>query len=376
MRPGDKTIHHFFATIGYWPEQGPIKIECTVNRCPGPSTSWTLEEISNYWTLSLCGEIGRNSFGQINDTLRENFDCINWYLTRAHAEQLLDIWDQWHLNDMSAGCKHQIRDGWKNKKVDIVKVTDRTWKLYGKAAEDKKLAHNMLTRARNAAMRGKEYKPRSPRTQALMQLGIIKIATERKNACQVWESEHPDGLLTKPCPTCGYKYGSQWLVRPLPGPIWRSLKTALSDVYNFGDEPHPARTVKHHRTRKYPEPQPDASLIKKFGRTKNFFPYRKTATPHPFVIGNKHIAYSQGATLNPRVAPCDHCGRDYDEHKPVLVIHCRVNPNEDPAAKNELEKYIKGAQSALEAEKYEGIAFHLDTGRIGQEGGHNDISAH
>ena len=29
-------------------------------------------------------------------------------------------------------------------------------------------------------------------------------------------SEHPEGLLSKPCPTCGYPYGSAWLYDPLP----------------------------------------------------------------------------------------------------------------------------------------------------------------
>lgn len=28
--------------------------------------------------------------------------------------------------------------------------------------------------------------------------------------------EHPDGILCKPCPVCGYKYGTSWLMEEVP----------------------------------------------------------------------------------------------------------------------------------------------------------------
>ena len=36
--------------------------------------------------------------------------------------------------------------------------------------------------------------------------------------------DHPDGLLGKPCPTCGYKYGTKWLFEEVPDEILTELK--------------------------------------------------------------------------------------------------------------------------------------------------------
>lgn len=53
--------------------------------------------------------------------------------------------------------------------------------------------------------------------------------------CQVYETEHPDGTLCKPCPECGYEYGSAWLFEPLPADVVEFI-TALphSDAHPWG----------------------------------------------------------------------------------------------------------------------------------------------
>ena len=33
------------------------------------------------------------------------------------------------------------------------------------------------------------------------------------------ENEHPDGLLGKACPVCGYKYGTEWKKEEVPQDI-------------------------------------------------------------------------------------------------------------------------------------------------------------
>lgn len=40
--------------------------------------------------------------------------------------------------------------------------------------------------------------------------------TETKALGWLKESEHPDGLLAKACPVCGYKYGTSWVYFPIP----------------------------------------------------------------------------------------------------------------------------------------------------------------
>ena len=40
--------------------------------------------------------------------------------------------------------------------------------------------------------------------------------TEVKALGLLRENEHPDGILSKPCPVCGYKYGNSWIYYPIP----------------------------------------------------------------------------------------------------------------------------------------------------------------
>ena len=55
-----------------------------------------------------------------------------------------------------------------------------------------------------------EYEPRRP-----VYAGD-KGHTESKTLGWLNPSEHPDGILAKPCPVCGYKYGTAWKCEPVP----------------------------------------------------------------------------------------------------------------------------------------------------------------
>lgn len=70
------------------------------------------------------------------------------------------VWDRWHLNHMRAYCEHQRE-------------------LYGKK--------------------------------------------ELKYKQWVYETEHPEGILCKPCPICGYRYGTSWMKEELPFEVYEFL---------------------------------------------------------------------------------------------------------------------------------------------------------
>jgi hypothetical protein len=94
------------------------------------------------------------------------------------AARLVDIWRRWHLNGMQAACEHQRAEGWTERPIDPSKPLD----TYGVHFEGQRSASwNMLAWVR--------------------------------------PDEHPDGLLGKPCETCGYRYGSAWLFEPLPADV-------------------------------------------------------------------------------------------------------------------------------------------------------------
>ncbi len=90
----------------------------------------------------------------------------------ARIRKLLSIWERWHLNDMRAGCKHQRAWSWNTLPIDPAQPTGRYITL------GRYTGWNMLT--------------------------------------WITRKEHPHGLLSHPCPVCGYKYGSAWLYEPLP----------------------------------------------------------------------------------------------------------------------------------------------------------------
>ncbi len=121
--------------------------------------------------LSMCGDVwlpGRRDIimgGQMQDSIHAMLTIAAY--SKESIDKLLAIWDRWHLNDMRAGCEHQRA----------------TWNV---------------AKPLQVTIRGKK---------------------ETKSAGWVTESEHPEGLLSKPCAECGYRYGSQWLYEPLPDSI-------------------------------------------------------------------------------------------------------------------------------------------------------------
>ena len=80
----------------------------------------------------------------------------------------------------------------------------------------------------DAAKMGKTYKLKSDE-RYLLNLPFSRIThneiaspyyklknTEIKTLGWLRESEHPNGILCKPCPVCGYEYGTAWKYFPVP----------------------------------------------------------------------------------------------------------------------------------------------------------------
>jgi len=114
--------------------------------------------------LSITGVIGplsngdcRGNCGQIIDKLSDLHQYTPGYSPEL-CGKLREAWERWHLNDMRPGCEHQ-----------------RAWDAGERLGE--------------------------------------------KLAGWTYPAEHPKGLLMKPCPDCGYKYGSAWLHEDVPGGV-------------------------------------------------------------------------------------------------------------------------------------------------------------
>lgn len=176
------------------------------------------------------------SCGQCVDSIRNGDPNYKDGWNKEMLQKLCDIWDKWHLNDMRAYCQHQKELGWDilaGTKVDIYHYSLNTIAYAKKKAAE--LA--ALTAMRN----GETFTPTDEqRMDANMPyfLDLHHEATpeilenyepykgtihrthiESRFLGHLRPEEHPEGILTKPCPICGYGYGTKWLKEDVPQEI-------------------------------------------------------------------------------------------------------------------------------------------------------------
>jgi len=167
--------------------------------------------------LGACGQI-------VMHLKAEDFTSFAPGWNKAKLLQFLDIWDKWHLNDMQPGCEHQHAAGWNTgKELQVPEYiwTDAFYKArcaaeagelslagYEQYQKDKVIVGDICF----TAGKGPKIDPKIG-----IDAGIVVIAKyETRKAGSVYENEHPEGLLCKPCPVCGYQYGSKWLKVDVP----------------------------------------------------------------------------------------------------------------------------------------------------------------
>lgn len=190
--------------------------------------------------LSISGVIGpmrngncKGSAGQCADEIREGKPTEGW--TEGMVREFCDIWDEWHLNDMRPYCRHQKKLGWD--KLSNKKVMLYNYRLTREAFSKKRAAENA---AANALERGETFTPTQEQTRyANLPYSITTSAeisgedavnyeprkpifagdtgaTSTKQLGWLREDEHPDGILGRACPVCGYKYGTSWIKEEVP----------------------------------------------------------------------------------------------------------------------------------------------------------------
>lgn len=207
------------------------------------STQWVKAyckiEFSNS-RLSISGVVGpkRNgdcsgSAGQCVDSIREGRPTDDW--TPEMLQKFCDIWDRWHLNDMRPWCKHQRELGWDelaSKKITMYNYTLNRAAMDAKSQAEKaaltalqngqvftptpeqvmyaNLSYSLTKHREINEEEAKYYEPKKKL------YSIDKGATETKTLGWLSPEEHPDGILTKACPVCGYKYGTAWQTEEVP----------------------------------------------------------------------------------------------------------------------------------------------------------------
>jgi hypothetical protein len=243
-----KVVHPADENVSYNPERTrfvPLfaKIELTADG--RLSISGVVGPRENGNAAGSCGQIIM-SFKEYDKRghmeLKDLRPAENW--TRSLIRQFFDIWDRWHLNDMSPMCEHQRALGWDNGKeltvyhfrlrpvvVDARKNAEKRALAALKAGEqftpaDYEIEYSNLAdrithdQAELPEALAKYYMPNGPQYDK----DSYNRQSEIKTAGWLTETEHPEGLMSKPCPTCGYKYGSAWLKQDVPAEVIEFLK--------------------------------------------------------------------------------------------------------------------------------------------------------
>ena len=150
--------------------------------------------------------------------------------------EILRLWELYHLNDMHPECVHQHAEGWHNRASE--KVTLYHWRMTQEASKEQKEAEKAALSALRAgesftpteqqkfianlsysltthtntppADVAKYYEPKKPLFAG------DKGHEEIKALGWLREDEHPEGILSRACPVCGYKYGTSWVYFPIP----------------------------------------------------------------------------------------------------------------------------------------------------------------
>jgi hypothetical protein len=150
--------------------------------------------------------------------------------------EIYRLWKLYHLNGMHPECIHQYKLGWHKRALE--KRTLYHWSLKNYIYSERRDIKNA---ALSALRDGKIFTPTKDQiTIYNLSLSLTTPTdtlpknmaayyepkkplyrgdtgfTEEKQLGWIKEEEHPEGLLGKVCPVCGYKYGSGWNYFPIP----------------------------------------------------------------------------------------------------------------------------------------------------------------
>ncbi len=183
--------------------------------------------------------------GQCVDAIRAGTPKAPW--TAEMLQQFCDIWDRWHLNNLRPYCAHQKELGWDVQAREPIIL--RHYRLKVEARREQNKAEEA---ALGALRKGEPFTPTEEQTFYAALPYAVKVygdapvaedffrvyepkkplytgdtgAEEHKRRGDVWYGNPEDntvsrvhselGMLCKPCPVCGYKYGTAWQMEEVP----------------------------------------------------------------------------------------------------------------------------------------------------------------
>lgn len=197
------------------------------------------EKETKGFVFSASGEIWNHAHsyvycgGQCLDTIAE-------YVDNPVFREIHELWKLYHLNNMHSECIHQAEQGWKE--LCKKKVSLYSFSMKGEVFTAQRRLERTVV---NRAIAGEPANLTEEERKILcLKAGINShtkdlpedIAqyyahkkTEEKTLGWLRESEHPEGLLARPCPVCGYKYGTAWNFFEIPDEDKARIERLMSE---------------------------------------------------------------------------------------------------------------------------------------------------
>jgi hypothetical protein len=169
------------------------------------------------------------SGGQNAETVRELADQLN---DPERVRRICELWNRWHMNDARGACAHQAEE-WactNTTRVEAATAELETAREAYRAAdvtdrEGRRRAEGALLLAEYAVKDATEHHHTEPEPNGWP---IIREKygehpyPQRGDACHVCGRNRWDEP-TDACPETGYRYGTAWLVEPVPAEIVAEL---------------------------------------------------------------------------------------------------------------------------------------------------------
>lgn len=189
------------------------------------------EERDGEIVFSVSGSIW-NPSGTDIETGGQILDTIANYVDNPVFMEIHRLWKLYHLNNMHPECEHQRELGWN----EIAKRSVNIYH-YHMTRDALKKQNEAKNKALAALKNGETFTPTKEDTFYANLSYSLKSSTESlpdnlkdlyepdtgwngyietKTLGWLHESDHPDGILGKACPVCGYKYGTGWKYSPIP----------------------------------------------------------------------------------------------------------------------------------------------------------------
>lgn len=170
--------------------------------------------------FSASGRIGSRCAGQCLDEIAK-------HVKTPLFREIYRFWTMYHLNGMKAACEHQREAGWEE--IAMETVTAHVYTMTLEAITEKNAATRRIIEAANRGepvtateeerkALAREYEITCYNDETPAEIGkYYKLdRTKEERLGGLKEEEHPRGLLCRPCPICGYRYGTSWIYSPIP----------------------------------------------------------------------------------------------------------------------------------------------------------------